>query len=48
MHIPYAEFVDVDSWLIPDSPLTYLLDLDDTLNLSGLAGTFGNVGPNRL
>jgi hypothetical protein len=47
-HVPYAQFVNVESWLIPDSPLTYVLDLDETLNLSGLEGTFGNVGPNRL
>jgi hypothetical protein len=45
-HIPFAEFVDVRSWLVPDSPLAYVWDLDDTLNLSGLDGTF--TIPNRL
>ena len=45
-HIPFAEFVDVEAWLIPDGPLTYVLDLDDTLNLSGLDGTF--TTPNLL
>jgi hypothetical protein len=47
-HIPFAKFVDVDAWLHPDSPLTYVWNLDDTLNLSGLHGTFHNTAPNRL
>jgi hypothetical protein len=37
---PHAEFVGVDSWLVPDSPLTFVWHTDRTLNLSGLAGTF--------
>ena len=45
-HIPFAEFVDVRAWLVPDSPLAYVWNLDDTLNLSGLDGTFST--PNRL
>jgi hypothetical protein len=47
-HIPFADFVDVNAWLIPDSPLTYVLNLDRTLNLSGLDGTFGNLGRDHL
>ncbi len=38
--VPYAEFRNVDAWMIPDSPLTYVLNLDDVLNLSGLEGTW--------
>lgn len=45
-HVPFAKFVDVQSWLVPDGPLLYVWDLDDTLNLSGLDGTF--TTPNRL
>jgi len=45
-HIPYAEFFDVRAWLVPDSPLAFVWDLDDTLNLTGLRGTFQH--PNRL
>jgi hypothetical protein len=47
-HIPFAEFVDVDAWLHPDGPLTYVLNLDETLNLSGLDGTFSTSSPERL
>jgi hypothetical protein len=47
-HVPFAKFVDVDAWLNPDGPLTYVLDLDQTLNLSGLDGTFETTAPNRL
>jgi hypothetical protein len=47
-HVPFAEFVDVDAWLHPDGPLTYVLDLDQTLNLSGLEGTFSTTSPERL
>ena len=47
-HVPFAKFEDVDAWLIPDSPLAYVLNLDRTLNLSGLDGTFGNTGPDNL
>jgi hypothetical protein len=47
-HVPFAKFTDVDAWLIPDSPLAYVLNLDRTLNLSGLDGTFGNTGPDNL
>lgn len=38
--VPYAKVTDVDAWMIPDSPLTYVQDLDRTLNLSGLDGTW--------
>jgi hypothetical protein len=37
---PHAKFVDVHSWLVPDSPLTFVWHTDGTLNLSGLEGTF--------
>jgi hypothetical protein len=47
-HVPFAQFVDVDAWLIPDSPLAYVLNLDQTLNLSGLDGTFSNSSPSQL
>jgi hypothetical protein len=47
-HIPYAQFVDVEAWLVPDSPLTYIWWLDETLNFSGLHGTFHHDNPERL
>jgi hypothetical protein len=47
-HIPFAQFENVDAWLIPDSPLAYVWDLDNTLNLSGLNGTFELGSPNRF
>lgn len=47
-HIPYAKFEKVDAWLIPKGPLPYLLDLDQTLNLSGLDGTFRPTSPNQF
>ena len=48
--IPAAQFVldRWDSWLVPDSPLAYVWSTDDTLNLSGLRGTFDVDDPNRL
>jgi len=45
-HVPFAEFVDVRAWLVPDSPLAFVWNLDQTLNLTGLEGTFSD--PNRL
>ncbi|MEX2092903.1 MAG: dockerin type I domain-containing protein [Pirellulales bacterium] len=45
-HIPFADFVDVQSRLVPVGPLFDEQDLDGTLNLSGLHGTF--TTPNRL
>ena len=45
-HIPFADFVDVQSRLVPVGPMFDEQDLDDTLNLSGLHGTF--TTPNRL
>jgi hypothetical protein len=39
-HLPYAEFFDVEAWLVPDGPLAYVWNLDQTLNLSGLHGTY--------
>jgi hypothetical protein len=47
-HIPFAQFVDVRAWLVPDSPLAYVWDLDQMLNLSGLDGTFQIGAPDRL
>ncbi len=37
-----------DSWLVPDSPLAFVWSTDDTLNLSGLRGTFNVDDPSRL
>lgn len=37
-----------DSWLVPDSPLAFVWSTDDTLNLSGLRGTFNVNEPSRL
>jgi hypothetical protein len=47
-HIPFARFDDVDAWLAPNNVLPYLLPLDNTLNLTGLAGTFNPATPNKL
>ena len=47
-HVPFAEFVDVEAWLVPESPLAFVWDLDQTLNLTGLDGTFQFGEPNRL
>jgi hypothetical protein len=44
--MPFAKFENVDAWLVPNGPLLFVLDLDRTLNLSGLEGTF--TEPNRL
>jgi len=49
-YLPFAKF-ELDrweSWLVPDSPLAYVLSTDDTLNLSGLNGWFRPEEPNRL
>ena len=48
--IPHAEFViePWESWLVPDSPLTYVWETDRTLNLTGLEGTFRAGEPNRM
>jgi hypothetical protein len=45
---PRAEFVDLQSWLVPDSPLTFVWHTDRTLNLSGLEGTFAAGDPSRI
>ena len=37
-----------DSWLVPDSPLTYVWSTDDTLNLTGLEGRFRFGEPNHM
>jgi hypothetical protein len=47
-HVPFAKFVDVDARLVSKGPFTNGWDLDDTLNLSGLNGTFHPAAPNRL
>jgi hypothetical protein len=47
-HVPFAKFVDVDARLVSKGPFTDGWDLDDTLNLSGLNGTFQPAAPNRL
>jgi hypothetical protein len=39
-HRPYAQFFDVRAWLVPGSPLAHVWDVDETLNLTGLDGTF--------
>jgi hypothetical protein len=44
----HAEFVGVNSWLVPDSPLTFVWHTDGTLNLSGLEGTFAPSDPSRI
>jgi hypothetical protein len=44
--MPYAAFENVDAWMIPHSPLAYVLSLDRTFNMTGLDGTFAD--PNRL
>jgi hypothetical protein len=36
----HAEFAGVNSWLVPDSQLTFVWHTDGILNLSGLEGTF--------
>ena len=46
--VPNAQFVDVQSWLVPNSPLTYVWDTDQTLNLTGLDGMFRFGEPNRM
>jgi hypothetical protein len=45
---PHAEFVGVDSWLVPDSPLTFVWHTDGMLNLSGLEGTFAASDPSHI
>jgi hypothetical protein len=45
---PHAEFVNVDSWLVPDSPLTFVWHTDSTLNLSGLAGSITSGDASRI
>jgi hypothetical protein len=45
---PHAEFVDVQSWLVPDSSLTFVWHTERTLNMSGLAGTFAPIDPARI
>jgi hypothetical protein len=49
-YIPTARFeLDRwDSWLVPDSPLAFVWSTDDTLNLTGLKGTFRFGEPNRM
>lgn len=47
-HIPFARFVDVKSWLHPSGPFPDDGNLDRTLNLSGLDGTFETSAPYRL
>jgi hypothetical protein len=47
-HIPFAQFVDVNAWLRPAGPFPDDGNLDLTLNLSGLDGTFETTAPNRL
>jgi hypothetical protein len=51
-HLPYAQFVDVDAILYDPRILAPIplpgWDLDETLNLSGLSGTFQLGEPNRL
>jgi hypothetical protein len=46
--LPFAKFENVRSWLVPDGPLDYVWDTDDTLNLSGLNGWFRRGEPNQL
>jgi hypothetical protein len=46
--LPFAKFENVRSWLVPDSRLDYVWDTDDTLNLSGLNGTFRPGEPSHL
>lgn len=41
-HIPFAEFVDVQARLVSDNGFVW--DLDDTLNLTGLDGSFQDPG----
>jgi hypothetical protein len=50
VYIPEAKFViePWESWLVPNSPLTYVWETDDTLNLTGLDGTFRPGEPNHL
>jgi hypothetical protein len=50
LYVPYAKFEleRWESWLVPNSPLTYVWSTDDTLNLSGLDGTFRPGEPNHL
>jgi hypothetical protein len=48
LYVPFAKFENVRSWLVPDSRLDYVWDTDDTLNLSGLDGTFRPGEPNHL
>ena len=45
---PHAEFMGVDSWLVPDSALTFVWHTDRILNLSGLEGTFAPSDPSRI
>ena len=45
---PHAEFLGVDSWLVPDSALTFVWHTDRTLNLSGLEGSFAPSDPDRI
>ncbi|HEX2474531.1 MAG TPA: PEP-CTERM sorting domain-containing protein [Lacipirellulaceae bacterium] len=49
-YLPFAKFeLDRwDSWLVPNSPLAYVLSTDEVLNLSGLNGTFRPGEPNHL
>jgi hypothetical protein len=43
-----AEFVEVNSWLVPDSQLTFVWHTDRILNLSGLEGTFAPNDPSHI
>jgi hypothetical protein len=47
-HIPFARFVDVNARLHPSGPFPDDGNLDRTLNLSGLDGTFETTSPHRL
>jgi hypothetical protein len=45
---PHAEFVGVDSRLVPDSSLSFVWSTDHTLNLRGLAGSFSPFDPSQI
>jgi hypothetical protein len=47
-HIPFARFDDVDALLAPNNSLADVLPLDNTLNLTGLSGTFNPTTPNKF
>lgn len=46
--VPHARFIDVQSWLVPDSSIPFQWNTDFTLRLSGLSGSAWPADPGRF